>query len=90
MSDEGLLEINKKHLNQMIIQTSLLLIIRPKTPFIVISHINRSSFENAHNESVSIENELARVMIHGILHCVGFNDKTEDDKRIMRSKRTSY
>ncbi|MEC7085425.1 MAG: rRNA maturation RNase YbeY, partial [Bacteroidota bacterium] len=42
--------------------------------------------ENAHNECVSIENELARVIIHGILHCVGFNDKTEDDKQIMRSK----
>ena len=87
MSDEGLLEINKKHLNH-----------DDYTDVITFDYSTQNTIhcdiaistdrvsENAHNEGVSIENELARVMIHGILHCVGFNDKTEDDKRIMRSK----
>ena len=87
MSDEGLLEINKKHLNH-----------DDYTDVITFDYSTQNTIhcdiavstdrvlENAHNEGVSIENELARVMIHGILHCVGFNDKTEGDKRIMRGK----
>ena len=42
--------------------------------------------ENATLEGVSVENELARVLIHGILHCVGYSDKTPNDKQIMRMK----
>ena len=42
--------------------------------------------ENSAQESVSVENELARVLIHGILHCVGYMDKTPKDKAIMRDK----
>ena len=87
MSDEALLEINKKHLNH-----------HDYTDVITFDYSTENTIhcdiavstdrvsENAHNEGVSIENELARVMIHGILHCVGFNDKTEDDKLIMCSK----
>lgn len=42
--------------------------------------------DNATLEGVSVENELARVLIHGILHCVGYSDKTPNDKQIMRMK----
>lgn len=42
--------------------------------------------ENSAQERVSVENELARVLIHGILHCVGYVDKTPKDKAIMRDK----
>ena len=87
MSDEGLLEINKKHLNHD--DYTDVITFDYSTQNIIHCDIAISTdrvSENAHNEGVSIENELARVMIHGILHCVGFNDKTEDDKRIMRSK----
>ena len=87
MSDEGLLEVNKKHLNH-----------DDYTDVITFDYSTQNTIhcdiavstdrvaENALNEGVSIENELARVIIHGVLHCVGFNDKTEDDKRIMRDK----
>lgn len=87
MNDEALLEINKKHLNHHD-YTDVITFdysIQNTIHCDIAVSIDRVS-ENAHNEGVSIENELARVMIHGILHCVGFNDKTEDDKRIMRSK----
>lgn len=42
--------------------------------------------ENSAQERVSVENELARVLIHGILHCVGYVDKTPKYKAIMRDK----
>lgn len=40
--------------------------------------------ENAKIFNQTIENELHRVMIHGVLHYMGFKDKTEKDKGIMR------
>ena len=42
--------------------------------------------ENASAFDVSFENELHRVIIHGILHYMGYKDKTEDEKLIMRTK----
>lgn len=40
--------------------------------------------ENAQKYSQTIENEISRVIIHGILHFVGFKDKTESEKEQMR------
>ncbi len=42
--------------------------------------------ENAQIFSQTIENELYRVMIHGVLHYMGFKDKTVEDKEIMRTE----
>jgi probable rRNA maturation factor len=40
--------------------------------------------ENASKFHITFAEELARVMIHGVLHLIGFNDKTEDEKQKMR------
>ena len=42
--------------------------------------------ENAKEFNVSFDNELHRVMIHGVLHYMGFKDKSTDEKQIMRAK----
>lgn len=42
--------------------------------------------ENAEDFSVSFDDELKRVMIHGVLHYCGFKDKTESDEQLMRNK----
>ena len=42
--------------------------------------------ENAEIFSQTFDNELNRVMIHGILHYMGFKDKNETDKKIMRAE----
>lgn len=42
--------------------------------------------ENADEFKVSFEEELKRVMIHGILHYCGYKDKSESDEFLMRSK----
>ena len=42
--------------------------------------------ENAEDFNVSFEDELNRVMVHGVLHYCGFKDKTEEDEKAMRFK----
>lgn len=42
--------------------------------------------ENAISYKTGFENELRRVMAHGILHIIGFKDKTNEQKVIMREK----
>lgn len=46
--------------------------------------------ENALNFKVSFKEEIARVIIHGILHYCGYKDKSVDDKMLMRSKEDYY
>ena len=47
-------------------------------------------FENALHYQVSRRNEMYRVMIHGILHLLGYQDHTEDLKQEMRQKENLY
>ncbi|MDG2052651.1 MAG: rRNA maturation RNase YbeY [Flavobacteriaceae bacterium] len=42
--------------------------------------------ENANSFNTSFENELHRVIIHGILHYCGYKDKNKKDADLMRSK----
>ena len=41
--------------------------------------------ENSVNYNVSLKEELIRVIIHGVLHLVGYNDSTGEEKVIMKS-----
>ena len=41
--------------------------------------------DNAEEFEVSFHTELQRVVIHGVLHLIGFNDHTDDDKVKMRA-----
>jgi len=40
--------------------------------------------------NVTYEDELYRVMIHGVLHLIGYNDSTNAEKLIMREKEDYY
>jgi rRNA maturation RNase YbeY len=42
--------------------------------------------ENAEEFHVSFEEELQRVLVHGVLHYCGYKDKSEADELIMRNK----
>ena len=42
--------------------------------------------ENAKEFNVSFNDELNRVMIHGILHFIGYNDKTQEEKELMHKE----
>lgn len=42
--------------------------------------------ENAQQFNVSVDDELKRVLAHGILHFCGYKDKTDDEAKLMREK----
>lgn len=46
--------------------------------------------DNAKDFGVSFENELQRVMIHGVLHYCGYKDKTDKEATLMREKENHY
>ena len=46
--------------------------------------------DNAQTNSVSFENELNRVIVHGVLHLCGYKDKSPDEEKLMRSKEDFY
>ena len=46
--------------------------------------------ENAKIFNVNYITELHRVMVHGLLHLLGYKDKTKEDANLMRSKEKFY
>lgn len=56
---------------------------KPISADIYISHERIK--DNSVTFKVPFENELLRVIIHGILHCCGFGDKSEEEKSTMRA-----
>ena len=46
--------------------------------------------ENAKYYQVSYKYELERVMAHGLLHLLGYNDKNKEEKKIIRKKENYY
>ena len=46
--------------------------------------------ENAHKNNVTFIDELYRVIIHGVLHLCGFNDKSDEEKVEIRKKENYF
>ena len=90
-SDSFLLDLNKKHLNHDyftdIITFSYTTLDRISGDlFISVDRVK----ENALKEGVSFGRELERVVYHGVLHLCGYNDKTPEEIKEMRSKENYY
>lgn len=86
-SNKYILQINKKYLNHNYF-TDIITFnynennIINSDIFISIETVN----ENADCYNTTFYNELSRVIIHGILHLIGFDDKTKEDQAIMTQK----
>jgi rRNA maturation RNase YbeY len=46
--------------------------------------------ENALFYGAEFADELNRVIVHGLLHLIGYDDHSEADKKVMRSKENYY
>jgi rRNA maturation RNase YbeY len=47
-------------------------------------------FENSKDYQTDFNNELLRVIFHGVLHLVGYDDQTKEDVQIIRDKEDYY
>ena len=83
-SDDYLLEINKEYLKHNYF-TDIITFnycedeVISGDIFISVDTV----LDNARTFGVPFENELNRVIIHGILHLIGFDDKTDEDQEEM-------
>ena len=46
--------------------------------------------DNAKDFEVTFQEEVHRVLVHGILHYCGYKDKTEEEAKLMREKENFY
>ncbi|MDG1823473.1 MAG: rRNA maturation RNase YbeY [Flavobacteriaceae bacterium] len=87
MGDDDLLALNQKHLEHDDYTDVITFdCSSAKTINCDIAVSTDRVSENATHEGVSVENELARVLIHGVLHCVGYSDKNTKERKAMREK----
>ena len=85
--DEYLLKINKEYLNHDTLTDII------SFDYCVGNELNGDIFisverviDNANDFTVSFEQELKRVLVHGLLHYCGYKDKSEAEEQLMRSK----
>jgi probable rRNA maturation factor len=85
--DEYLLEINQQYLNHDTLTDII------SFDYSIGNELHGDIFisvervrENANDFNVSFDEELKRVMAHGVLHYCGYKDKSEKDEQLMREK----
>lgn len=90
-SDDYLLKINREYLNHNY-YTDIVTFdysvesIKSGDLFISVDRVT----ENAKQYEVSFDNELSRVIIHGVLHLIGYGDANDEDKAQMRNLEDKY
>ena len=92
-NDEYLLSINKAYLDHDYYTDIITFDNRDN----ISDHIEADIFvsidrvkENAQNLNIQFELELSRVMVHGLLHLLGYHDKSEQEILQMREKEEAY
>ncbi len=91
-TDEYLLTINKQYLDHdtytdiVTFDSSEVEDLIEGDIFISIDRVR----ENALKYSKTERDELHRVIIHGVLHLLGYKDKSDEDEKKMRSKEDEY
>ena len=90
-NDEYLLGINEKYLKHDTLTDIITFDYSEKGKlsgdiFISIERVK----ENSVSFNTTLNQELGRVMAHGVLHLSGYKDKNHEDKKMMRSKEDFY
>lgn len=91
-SDEYLLNMNREHLNHDYYTDIITFDTSDDAKqiegeiYISIDRVN----ENAATNEVKEEEELRRVMVHGVLHLLGYKDETDMEKEKIRDKEDYY
>ncbi|MCK5823168.1 MAG: rRNA maturation RNase YbeY [Bacteroidales bacterium] len=90
-SDEYLIEINKKYLSHDYYTDIVTFNYCEEKIISGDIYISADRIrENASLFSTSFQNELNRVMVHGVLHLLRYNDKSDEEKKEMTAKENQY
>jgi probable rRNA maturation factor len=91
-TDKELLELNKKSLGHNFYTDIITFEIERDSKSLeaeIYISLDRAK-ENALRYKTTLRNELARLVIHGMLHLAGYDDKTSAGKREMRKKEKEF
>lgn len=90
-SDEQLLEINIKYLHHDFYTDIITFDYKENNRISGDLYISTDRiFDNAKLNNISFDEEIIRVLIHGILHIIGYNDKSANESKLMREKENFY
>ncbi|KQS23756.1 rRNA maturation RNase YbeY [Dyadobacter sp. Leaf189] len=91
-SDDYLLEINKEYLNHDY-YTDIVTFDNSEEEkqlagdiYVSVDRVR----ENAETFQVDFETELRRVLVHGLLHLMGYGDSNDEEKALMREKENQH
>ena len=94
VNEEGITEINRKYLNHDYV-TDIITFGYNETDqkgpieatlFCCAPRIT----EQAEELGVDVKSEFLRVFIHGLLHLTGYEDRSDEEKTIMRERESTY
>lgn len=90
-TDSNVLELNKKYLSRDYLTDIITFDYSDNQAiagdlFISITRVK----ENSESFDVTFNKELKRVIVHGILHLLGYGDRTETEKTLMRQMEDRY
>ena len=89
--DEYLYDLNVKHLNHSTLTDiisfdySLGKVVSGDI-YISVERVD----ENARDRGIEFDDELHRIIVHGMLHYIGYKDKSESQRKTMRKKEDYY
>ena len=90
-SDNNVLELNKKYLSRNYL-TDIITFDYTENQviagdlFISVTRVR----ENSEKFDVTFKKELKRVIVHGVLHLLGYGDSTQKEKSLMRQMEDRY
>lgn len=92
VSEERILEVNQKFLNHdyvtdiITFDTSYLKEVSGEI-YICVKEVERNAVKHSENK---FQNEMHRVILHGLLHLIGYGDSSVQEQRNIRFKEDSY
>ena len=90
--DAHITELNKKYLSKEYSTDVLSFILEQKESYLegeIYINLDKVT-EQAGEYEVSFENELCRILIHGVLHILGYRDTTESARKKMSEREDFY
>jgi len=91
-NDNVLLQLNKEYLRHFTLTDIITFDLSEKERELsgdIFISIDRAK-ENSREFNDSLSDEVHRLIIHGVLHLMGYKDKTPEEKQVMRAKEEFY